>query len=322
VYAKVTQLNFALIIFGLLLSATGARGQAAPPQFYVVCVSQENLPTVYMSGVLQGPATALQGFRTGFIQFLAQTYSYKGNVGCSPSRTAANAETFVQAQTNAQRNLKKNLVQTGWTQGAAATSGAAPVTNVLGNLVGGGTSNTVAPVKGGGQTATASQTQGAGQPAGTSVSQGGNSSPGAPVINIFNNLFGGGSSAGSGGTATPPASSASGATASQTQAAANKASAGSGASASANPTTQVASVLSGLFSKGTSNSSGPNSTRNAGTQPKSVANGAGGRGAQPQQEPVAVQTGAGNGQPAGALGIDQFSKTKMTVYGFGRQGTQ
>src|SRR5271170_4892515 len=44
----------------LVACPTFVFGQAKPaPQLFVVCASQENQPTVYWSGVLQGPATAL-----------------------------------------------------------------------------------------------------------------------------------------------------------------------------------------------------------------------------------------------------------------------
>jgi hypothetical protein len=106
-------------------------GQAAqPPQYFVVCASQPNLPTIYYSGVLQGPAAALAGFRAGFNEFLEQRYAYKGVVGCSPSNNALNAQNLITNQSTALRKAKKNVVETGW-GGNAAT-----LASVLGNLQG------------------------------------------------------------------------------------------------------------------------------------------------------------------------------------------
>src|ERR1700692_213056 len=90
--------------------------EAAPPaQFFVVCASQQNQPTIYFSGVLQGPATAVAGFQGGFTEFLAQRYAYKGVVACLPTNNAANAQNFINTRSTALHNAKKNVVDTGWT---------------------------------------------------------------------------------------------------------------------------------------------------------------------------------------------------------------
>jgi hypothetical protein len=312
VYRKFTQLNFAMILVGLMLSVTVARGQAAPVQFFVVCYSQENLPNVYMSGIMQGPATAIQSFQTGFAQHLTQTYSYQGAVACVPSRTVANAQTFVQSRTTFLHNLKKNLIQTGWTEAAPAAPGAAAAgggtaggaTNVLSGLLGGGKPNTPAPGTGGGQ------------PAGETPA------PGTPLIEIINNLFGvgsgGGQGSGAGGAASPGAGSGSGGKPPQGQAALGKSPAGSGGGAGASTATQVTSVLSGLLGKPSAGGSGAKPSDASAVPGRPGPGGAGGTGAQPQQ----FQAGAGNGLPAGALGMAQSGNTKITIYGCGRQGTQ
>jgi hypothetical protein len=111
-------------VFAVACSAS-AFGQAAPAQFFVVCGSQPNEPTVYFSGVLQGPATAFAGFRTGFSDFLGQHYAYKGAVGCLPARDAAQAQKFIADRSAALRNAKKNVVDTGWLESAAAAVPAA-----------------------------------------------------------------------------------------------------------------------------------------------------------------------------------------------------
>lgn len=118
-------LRLAVTILAVVCSGS-ASGQAAPPQFFVVCGSQPNEPTVYFSGVLQGPATAFAGFRSGFSDFLTQHYAYKGAVGCLPARDAAQAQKFIADRSSALRNAKKTVVDTSWTEGAAAAAPAPP----------------------------------------------------------------------------------------------------------------------------------------------------------------------------------------------------
>lgn len=322
--SKRTLLTLSSILLGLSLSATAARAQAVPPQFYIVCSSQENLPTVYMSGVLQGPATAIQTFSAGFNQFLKQTYSYPGAVACIPMRTVVNVQTFIQIRTTALHNMKKNLVQTGWTEAAPGATGSASgnVANVLGNLLGGGKSNT-APAVGATKTPAAPQPQGAGQTAAATATQSGSSAPGAPVAQIFNNLFGAGSggSSGSGNASGSSGSGTAGSKVPQGQAAAGKSSAGSsGTGSGTSASSEVTTVLSTLFAKGSGDGSTSGGGENAGAPGKSGKGGSG-KGGQAQPAPAAPQP-ALNALPAGALGTAQYQNTKLTVYGCGRQGTQ
>jgi hypothetical protein len=98
---------------------------AAPAELFGVCASQANLPTVYFSGVLQGPVTAFQGFRTAFTAFLVQQFAYQGIVTCAPTNSALNAMTFIARQSTALRNAKKTVIDTGWSEPAVAALGAA-----------------------------------------------------------------------------------------------------------------------------------------------------------------------------------------------------
>jgi hypothetical protein len=93
-----------------------------PRDLFLVCGSQPNEPTVYFSGVLQGPATAAQGFRNGFIAFLSQQYGYKGAVGCAATNTAVNAQNALNTRAEALRKQKKNVVETAWTEPAAVAA--------------------------------------------------------------------------------------------------------------------------------------------------------------------------------------------------------
>lgn len=99
----------------------------SPPQFFLVCGSQPNQPTVYVSGVLQGPASTFQGFRNGFTAYLSQRYGYQGVVGCLPATTLVNAQNILNQRTAALRNQKKNVVETGWTEPALMAAAAAAV---------------------------------------------------------------------------------------------------------------------------------------------------------------------------------------------------
>ncbi len=113
------------VAFFLALCPALLSGQAAPPQFYFVCYSQANLPTVYFSGVLLGPATAMLPFRSGFAQFLVQRFSYQGNVLCSPTNNAAIAQNWINTQATALRKVSKNVELTGLTETALQASAAA-----------------------------------------------------------------------------------------------------------------------------------------------------------------------------------------------------
>ncbi len=111
-----------------VIAAAGPLGvfaQATAPQYFAVCASQPNLPTVYFSGVLQGPATAFQALRNGFNQYLAQHYAYKGVVGCVPAANAAIALNAINTQSTALRKAKKTVIDTGWTESVAPPAQAA-----------------------------------------------------------------------------------------------------------------------------------------------------------------------------------------------------
>ena len=111
------------VLAGICVTRSGRA--AAPAELFGVCGSQANLPTVYISGVLQGPATAFQGFRSGFAAYLAQQYAYQGIVVCAPTNSALNAMTIIARQSTALRNAKKTVIDTGWSEPAAAALGAA-----------------------------------------------------------------------------------------------------------------------------------------------------------------------------------------------------
>ena len=122
---------------------TLAATPAATPQYFVVCGSAPNQPTVYFSGVIQAQPAAFQQLRTGFADYLAQHFSYKGPVGCAPTNSAANAQKAVAAQSTALRNAKKNVVETGWTEGGGSL--AAHIGATLSPATASATSKAVAP---------------------------------------------------------------------------------------------------------------------------------------------------------------------------------
>lgn len=168
-----------------------ALGQAAPRELFLVCSSQPNQPTVYFSGVLQGPATAFEGFRTGFTTFLSQQYGYKGAVGCAPANTAVIAQNFLNTRSAALRNQKKSVVGTGWTESAVAAAPATlPTPAVKPALTRGATGAS----PGAGRTATQAP-----------PAAGGGDSPLASIFgSVFSNAGGGGGGASaSAGTAHP-----------------------------------------------------------------------------------------------------------------------
>ena len=150
---RIAQLSVGLLVAfcPMLLS-----GQAAQPQYYVFCAAQAppsapgGVATVYYSGIMQGTAANLTNFRTDFTQFLMQKYAYKGAAACAPRTTMADAQTMMTNQETAFRNAKRNVVETGWTEGGAGGilgggSGSNPlgsIKNPLGNILGSGQSNT------------------------------------------------------------------------------------------------------------------------------------------------------------------------------------
>lgn len=134
---------------------------AQPAEYFAVCGSQINQPTIYFSGVLQGPPAAFLGFQAGFNAFLVQHYAYKGLVACLPTNSAVNAQNFINSKSTALRNAKHNVIETGWTEAAAAA--APPVAPVLAraqNAAPAAAANSPAP---GSATAAAGNTGGASQ---------------------------------------------------------------------------------------------------------------------------------------------------------------
>jgi hypothetical protein len=214
---KGVQLTVAFVVATCPIFAFGQAAQ--PPQFFVVCASPPNQPTVYFSGVLQGPVTALAGFRAGFTAFLAQTYAYNGAVSCSPTNNAANAQNFLTNSSTAYRKAKKNVVDTGWTESALAAtpvaaaavtrarptspaattavassgasaggsdSGASPWTSVLGSILGPGAG---APAGGCGGAAAAGAKAGGAKPTATSNSGAGCQSSIDQVSTVLTSVF-------------------------------------------------------------------------------------------------------------------------------------
>ena len=135
-------------LFAVYFAAVGAvptlaAAPAAAPQYFVVCGSAPNQPTVYFSAVIQAQPAAFQQLRTGFADYLAQHFSYKGAVGCAPTNSAANAQKAVATQSTALRNAKKNVVETGWTEGGGSL--AAHIGATLSPATASVTSKAVAP---------------------------------------------------------------------------------------------------------------------------------------------------------------------------------
>lgn len=260
-----------------------ARGQAAAPVF-VVCVSQANQPTVYFSGVLRGPRTALPSFQGGFTQYLVQHYAYKGFVNCLPANNASIAQTVLSNQSAALRNAKKNVVTTGWVETVAAAgpppAAAAPVAKQM-----------VAPTTtraAGAPTvkaaSVASSAPAAAAPA-ASTAAGGSGGGMAQVASVLGSIFGGGASAGGGAGAGGGGGAASAGAGGGSGAGGNAGSGSSsaGSAGSAVPIAQVTSALSSVFSSKAPTKAAP---------------------------------------ADGALGSAQAQNTKLVVYGCGRQDSQ
>jgi hypothetical protein len=177
---KSAQLTVAFLVATCPIFAFGQPAQ--PPQFFVVCASQPNQPTVYFSGVLQGPAAALAGFRAGFTAFLAQGYAYSGAVSCSPTNNAVNAQNFITNYSTAYRKAKKSVVDTGWTESALA---ATPVVS--------------APSKAQGKTLQAPVAPAATSVASSGTSSGGSASGASPWTSVLGSIFDPGAGAGASG---------------------------------------------------------------------------------------------------------------------------
>jgi len=185
--------SFVVCVLAVLCPAT-VLAQTPPREFFVVCGSQPNQGTVYFSGVMQGPATAFQGFRSGFANYLSQTYGYQGVVGCVPGNNAANAQTAINQRAAALRNAKKNVVQTGWTVPAAMAAAPAVVPSLP------AAKQAMAALGGG----AAAQPQPPPSAAGSSGNAGGGNSQLSSILDAVLAAGGGGSSAR--GAAAAPAS--------------------------------------------------------------------------------------------------------------------
>jgi hypothetical protein len=260
-----------------------AFGQPAqPPQFFVVCASQPNQPTVYFSGVLQGPAAALAGFRAGFTAFLAQGYAYSGAVSCSPTNNAVNAQNFITNYSTAYRKAKKSVVDTGWTESALA---ATPVASAQGKTLQAPVAPTAAATRAG-QTSPAAATS----VASSGASSGGSASGASPWASVLGSIFGpgGGAGAGGGGCGGTAAAEAKGGGAKPTAI-------GDGGAGCQSSFEQVSTTLTSVFANKTTNGT------------------AAGEGAPKTPQPTAA---------AGGLGSAQAQSTQLVVYGCGRQDTR
>ena len=220
-----------------------ALGQAAPPQYFVVCASQVNLPTIYFSGVLQGPATALQGFKNGFVEHLSQQYSYQGPVACWPTNTFANAQNFINSKAVAFRNAKHNVVETAWTESAAAALASATAAPAAAPAAG------KTQVRG--SAAAPASSAGAHAGSGSAATGGaGADSPTAQLTSVLNAVFGN-SGSGCGATGTsPPKSSGAKSTGTSTGAQ------GAGAAGCSNTAGDLSNTLANAFTSAAANGPG------------------------------------------------------------------
>jgi hypothetical protein len=197
---------------------------AQPAQFFVVCGSPPNLPTIYFSGVLQGPTTAFAGFQAGFAQFLQQHYAYAGVVGCLPTNNAVNAQNFINTRSTALRNAKKIVVDTGWTESAVVA--AAPPAAAAPQATAAPAGVVAAPP--------ANSSSAAAAPGGS----GGNSAGASQLTGVLAGIFGtGGGSGGGTGSGGCGASSAAG----------GKAGSSSSGAGCQNSLQQVATTLTSVF---------------------------------------------------------------------------
>jgi hypothetical protein len=287
---------------------TIAAAPPAPPQYFVVCASAPNLPTVYFSGIVPAQPTAFQEVRTGFADYLAQHFSYKGAVACAPTNSLANAQKAVESRSTALRNAKKNVVDTGWNEGGgsvAAHIGAA-LSPAAASVASQASATSAKPAvsvgtaaAAGGRAATGSaRSATAGSGAGSGGASGGGGAGTSDLASTLSSIFGtsggGGCSGGSNGASGGGAGKG------------DKGKSGSGAPSEAaagdtgcqSPYAQVSSTLTSLFG-GTASSTG-GAQNAAGGDPRGGA-------APPQQE---------------GLGSAEAQSTKLVVYGCGRHDTQ
>lgn len=273
---------FAVYFAAVAAVPTLAAAPAAAPQYFVVCGSAPNLPTVYFSGVIQAQPATFQQLRTGFADYLAQHFSYKGAVGCTPTNSVANAQKAVAAQSTALRNAKKNVVETGWTEGGGFV--AAHIGAALSPTTASVTSKSVTP---------SAKAAAAGRTTAAAADSGGSGT--SDLTSTLGTIFGtsGGCGDGNNGAGTGGGKSGKGKPAGGTPP--DGTGSGSGCQS---PYSQLSSTLTTLFgSAGGSASSAPNVT---GEGPPG--------GAVPSQQE--------------GLGSAEGQSTKLVVYGCGRHNTQ
>jgi hypothetical protein len=277
-------------------------GQAPAAQLFVVCGSQQNQPTVYVSGVLQGTNAALPGFQSGFSAFLVQRYAYKGIVACLPTNSAVNAQNFINTRSTALRNAKKTVVNTGWNPGASAMPAAVPPavstaaapSTARSTVRSTSTAPSAAPSTSGAAPSTSGATP---STSGATPSTSGAAGGVSQLTSALGNIFGGGSAGtgAAGGTSSAgcgatPATTANASTAAPAGKAGASGNAGSGCQSAL---VQVSNALASVFKSANGATSSPGAPKNA---PASV--------------------------PDGGLGSGQAQNTKLTVYGCGRQDLQ
>jgi hypothetical protein len=263
---------------------------------------------VYFSGIVPAQPTAFQEVRTGFADYLAQHFSYKGAVACAPTNSLANAQKAVESRSTALRNAKKNVVDTGWNEGGgsvAAHIGAA-LSPAAASVASQASATSAKPAvsvgtaaAAGGRAATGSaRSATAGSGAGSGGASGGGGAGTSDLASTLSSIFGtsggGGCSGGSNGASGGGAGKG------------DKGKSGSGAPSEAaagdtgcqSPYAQVSSTLTSLFGGAASSTGGAQNA--AGDDPRGGA-------APPQQE---------------GLGSAEAQSTKLVVYGCGRHDTQ
>jgi len=275
-----------------------AAAPVQPPQYFVVCASAPNLPTVYLSGIVQAAPPAFPQVRSGFADYLAQRYSYKGAVACAPTNSLANAQKAVEARSGALRNAKKNVVETGWTEGAAnvaAQIGAALSPGAAGAAA---TQALASPAKPAAAAAAAAGRTGAAHagaagsaPAGGATGAQGGSDLSSTLSSIFGAAGSGCSGGGGGGGSAGGTGKGKAGGGEQS---------GGGGSGCQSPFNQVSSTLTTLFGAGAGAAAG-------GGSPAGGAGGGESRAAPPAAE---------------GLGSAEAQSTRLVVYGCGRHDTE
>jgi hypothetical protein len=265
-----------------------AAAQTAPVQ-YGVCASQMNLQTIYVSGVLQGPASAAASIRAGFTQFLAQRYGYKGAVGCVPAANAVAATKLIQDRASALRNAKKTVIETGWAESAAPAAKLAGMLGGLSNTASQGGSGAAIP------TATAATPAAASTSAatGSAGAASGGGSGSSQLTSVLASIFGSGGGSGcAGGSSGKSQAGGTGGGASTSGSSGSTDSSGSSGGCQST-VTQVSSALSSAFSQKSGNGGGS-----------------------------AAGSSQSGHSAADGLGSAQAQNTRLVVYGCGRQDTQ